>query len=106
MSLNVNSGSKITEEQAKVLIEEFDRKFPGEVVSSFIGSANIAAIMEQDDCIGLRIYNGYNSTEEKISLVLVGVNSAEQDILAEGIIYDQMVTCPPTCPIDGSLSKK
>lgn len=105
MELNENVGSIITEEQAKVLITAFDAKFPGEVVSSFIGSNNVRHILDQENCIGLRIYNGYDDENEKMSLVLVGVDTDEKDMLEQGIIYDEMITCPPTCPLEGSLSE-
>nr|WP_298655851.1 hypothetical protein [uncultured Flavobacterium sp.] len=101
MSLNPNTGSIITQEQAKTLIDAFAKKFPGEVVSSFIGGDNVKKILEQEDCIGLRIYNGYNDAEQKISLVVVGVNSNEEDMLENGIIYDRMALCPPICPKNG-----
>ncbi len=104
MGLNENSGGLITEAKARELISDFDKRFPGEVVSSFIGAANVNNILEQDDCIGLRIYNGYDEHDQKISLVLVGVDQAGRDMLSSAIIYDKMVTCPPTCPIEGLLS--
>ncbi len=101
MSLNPNTGSIITKEEAQTLIAAFDKKFPGQIVSSFIGGNNVKKILEQKDCIGVRIYNGYNDSEQKISLVLVGVNSSEEDILENGIIYDEMAICPPLCPKNG-----
>ena len=104
MTINENSGGLITEQQARTLISEFDKRFPGEVVSSFMGSVHINSILSQEDCIGLRIYNGYDALTEKISLVLVGVDSANNDLLKDGLIYDQMVTCPPTCPPGKTLS--
>lgn len=106
MKLDVNTGSIITQEEAKALIAAFESKFPGEVTSSFIGANNVKNILDQDNCIGLRIYNGYDIVNEKISLVLVGVDNDEKEILENGLIVDQMVTCPPTCPLEGSLSKK
>jgi hypothetical protein len=101
MSLNPNTGSIITKEEAQTLIAAFGKKFPGQIISSFIGENNVKQILEQKDCIGVRIYNGYNDSEQKISLVLVGVNSSEEDILENGIIYDEMAICPPLCPKNG-----
>lgn len=98
MNLDPNTGSIISEEQAKKMIALFAEKFPKQTVSSFIGSDNVKKILEQEECIGIRIYNGYDEEAQKISLVLVGVNSNEEDILENGIIYDEMVTCPPACP--------
>lgn len=98
MNLDPNTGSIITEEQAKKMIALFAEKFPNQIVSSFIGGNNVKKILEQEDCIGIRIYNGYDDEAQKISLILVGVDSAEQDILGNGIIYDEMAICPPVCP--------
>lgn len=101
MELDVNTGSIITQEEAKALITAFKTKFPGEVTSSFIGANNVKNILEQENCIGIRIHNGYDVVNEKISLVLVGVDNDEKEILENGLIVDQMVTCPPRCSIDG-----
>lgn len=98
MKLDPNTGGIITKEEAKTLIAAFAKKFPGQVVSSFIGGDNVKKILEQNNCIGLRIYNGYDDVEQKISLVVVGVDTQEQDMLDAEIIYDQMATCPPFCP--------
>lgn len=106
MALNVNSGGLISEAKAKQLISDFEIRFPGEVVSSFIGSTHLNAALAQQKCVGLRIYNGYDSSAQKISLVIVGVDEHDNDLLEEGLIYDQMVTCPPICTIGTALSKK
>lgn len=101
MKLDPNTGGIITKEEAKTLIAAFAKKFPGQIVSSFIGGDNVKKILEQNNCIGLRIYNGYDDVEQKISLVVVGVDTQEQDMLDGDIIFDKMVTCPPFCPTDG-----
>jgi hypothetical protein len=101
MKLDVNTGSIITQEEAKALITAFESKFPGEVTSSFIGANNVKNILDQQNCIGVRIHNGYDVVNGKISLVLVGVDNDEKEILENGIIYDKAGTCPSLCPIDG-----
>lgn len=101
MKLDPNTGGIITKEEAKTLIAAFAKKFPGQIVSSFIGGDNVKKILEQNNCIGLRIYNGYDDVEQKISLVVVGVDTQEQDMLDGDIIFDKMATCPPICPTDG-----
>ena len=104
MLLNENTGSIISLEVAKKFVKDFEIKFPRQIVSSFIGSENVKLILAQQNCIGIRIYNGYDVAKEKISLVLIGVDSNEQDILDGGLIYDEMVTCPPICPVNGLLT--
>lgn len=101
MKLDVNTGSIITQEEAKALITAFKTKFPGEVTSSFIGANNFKNILDQDNCIGIRVYNGYDVVNENISLVFVGVDTEEKDMLDDGIIYDRAALCPPLCPTGG-----
>jgi hypothetical protein len=105
MTLDENTGEIISQEQAKLLIKAFGEKFKGEVTSSFIGKNNITRILNQGECIGLRIYNGYNIEEEKISIVIVGVGKEGNDLLNEGLIYDKVLTCPPICPDKNTLIK-
>jgi hypothetical protein len=104
MNIDPNSGEIISQARAIELINAFKVKFPNQVVSSFIGANNVKAILDQEDCIGIRIYNGYDTIEDKISLVLVGVDSNDKDMLTNGIIYDKVVKCPPHCPTNTILS--
>jgi len=101
MELNENVGSIISEEQAKELIGAFKINFDGEVTSSFIGATNIKRILLQENCIGLRIYNGFDEETQKLSLVIVGVDNEEKELLEGGQIYDRLKVCPDYCPIDG-----
>lgn len=101
MKLDVNTGSIITQEEAKALITAFKTKFPGEVTSSFIGANNFKNILDQENSIGIRVYNGYDDVNKNISLVFVGVDSDEKDMLDDGIIYDRAALCPPLCPTGG-----
>lgn len=106
IKLDATTGSIITEEQARELITAFGIKYKDEVNSSFIGSNNVHHILKQEGCVGLRIYNGYNDENEKMNLVLVGVDESGKEMLENGIIYDELALCPPTCPIDSSLLKR
>lgn len=101
MRLDANIGSIITEEEAKTLIQSFDTRFHGEVTSSYIGANNVKNILDQENCIGIRIHNGYNEETQKLSMVLVGVDENGNEILENGLIYDKLLQCPSYCPIDG-----
>jgi hypothetical protein len=105
MTADPNTGSIISQEEAIVLASAFDRKFPNQITSSFIGSNNLKALLDQTDCIGVRVYNGYDDALEKISLIFVGVDSADRDILENGLIYDKIATCPPMCSTDSLLAQ-
>lgn len=106
MSLSENSGSIISQTVAENLIAAFDQRYSGEIISSFIGANHIKNILSQENCIGIRIYNGYDATNGKMSLIVVGVDKNEKELLDDGLIYDQMITCPPTCPVEGLFVKK
>jgi hypothetical protein len=101
MTLDEKTGSQISPTTAKNLIKAFETKNPGEIISSFIGANHIKAILAQENCIGIRIYNGYDNGKGKICLTVVGVDTNEAELLDDGHIYDDMITCPPTCPING-----
>ena len=96
MSLENNSGEIISKEEAKVFISAFKNKYPNEVTAFFIGKTNVEKILKQADCIGIRIYNGYNTAASKMNQVLLGVNSNEED-MSDGIIMERLYTCPPYC---------
>lgn len=106
MSLNENTGAIISQELAEKFIKAFREKFGDQVVSSFMGLNNVTKILDQNGCIGLRIYNGYNDETEKICLIVVGVDEEEKDMLKGGLIYDEMATCPPICSMEGLFPKK
>lgn len=103
MKPDVNSGSVISKQRAKELIDSFQQKFPEEIISSFIGKNNVENLLQQEDCVGIRIYNGYDEVKRKISLVLVGVDSNDDVLLNDGLIYDELSMCPPACSSGISL---
>lgn len=103
MELNAKTGSIITKERAKELISSFQNQYKDEINSSFIGADNVKHILSQESCMGIRIYNGFDVKNQKISLVLVGVDENGEELLHDGIIYDDLKICPPVCPLEGSL---
>lgn len=102
MSVDQNSGSIISKEEAKMYINAFKAKYPEEVTAFFVGSNNVELILNQANCIGIRIYNGYNDKELKMNQVLVGVDAQQYD-MDNGIIIERLYTCPPYCPPGGLI---
>lgn len=102
MELNENTGGEITLAEAKKNVSAFRAKYPREVKAFFIGKTNVKLILDQLDCIGIRIYNGYDSEANCLNLVLVGVDSEGKD-MTDGIIMDQMKPCPSHCDNTSSL---
>ena len=54
-----------------------------------LGMDNVNKILEQENCVGLRIHNGYDSENGKMSLIFVGVDVDGKEILENGLIYDK-----------------
>ncbi|MDP2159749.1 MAG: hypothetical protein Q8K02_04660 [Flavobacterium sp.] len=97
MNLDQNSGEVITLSEAQNLVRDFQTVHPQEIKAFYVGSNLLKAIMEQEGCIGLRIYNAYDDQSKTKTVVLVGVDEDEND-MKEGVIVDKTFRCPPTCP--------
>ncbi len=102
MTFTPQSGKEITLEEAQELIAAFKTNYPHEVNSFFVGSEHVEHILAQEDCIGIRIINGFDTTTEKMSEVLVGVDSLGND-MDSGLIIDKLLPCPPNCPTSTRL---
>lgn len=102
MSVTPKSGSQITLAEAQALVNKFRSKFPNEIKASFVGKDNVNLILEQPDCIGIRIYNGYDQALGRFSPVLVGVNSVGKD-MTNGVIVDRLMPCPSYCDTGSDL---
>ncbi|MFN5422858.1 MAG: hypothetical protein ACK5AO_06300 [bacterium] len=78
------------------------------LAETFDASA-IRAVIDQPGCVAFRAYYGMKENKE-ISLVFVGVNDKNQDILFEddpskNILVDLPQKCPPYCNEDSQLAK-
>jgi hypothetical protein len=102
MQLDENSGSPISLEEAKIYVEAFRKKYPEEVKAFYIGRNQIKKILDQENCIGVRMYNGYDEVEKRLNIVIVGVDSAEKDMTG-GIILDKTMPCPSYCDVTSAL---
>lgn len=102
MDINTNSGDIITLDEAKQLTHSFQKRYPNEKKAFFVGKDKLQKILEQDGCIGFRIYNGYNDEESESNRVLVGVDEKGNDMI-DGLILDRVIPCPPYCSGSGGL---
>lgn len=74
MAIDKNTAEIITLEEAIDFTHSFQRRNPDELKSFFVGINKLNLILEQKDCVGLRIYNGYSTETRKNNMVLVGVD--------------------------------
>lgn len=105
MAINSNSGSEISLKDGVVLTKQFQQKFPKEIKASFIGIDTINLILKQPECVGIRIYNGYDVVLERLAPVLVGVKADGRD-MTDGIILDKGLPCPQYCDSESPLTGK
>lgn len=104
MSISPNSGEKISLEEAITLVTTFRKDRPNDIKASFVGIETINLILSQPNCIGIRMYNGFDSNAGKLAPVLVGVDASGKDMTA-GIIIDKLKPCPDECDPTSPLLK-
>lgn len=104
MAINPNTGSEINLTEAQTLVNAFSANFPKEIKASAVGVNNLNLILKQPNCVGIRIYNGYNEALGRLSPVLVGVDSAGKD-MTNGVIIDRLDPCPSVCDPSSPLYK-
>ncbi len=76
---------------------------PGAVLAAFYGKDAIQAILNQANCVGIRIYYALDDNGAK-QLIIVGVKADEND-LYNGLLAERGIICPPFCgggnPLNG-----
>ncbi|MEN9742326.1 MAG: hypothetical protein RLZZ65_131 [Bacteroidota bacterium] len=96
------AGSIISLEEGSTMTASFRSKFPDEKLASFYSSEVFLALLEQEGCVGIRIYNAVDQ-DNNLTDVLVGVDSEGND-LVNGIVYNKAGLCPPGCAINNPLN--
>lgn len=102
MSFNGSEGEEITLTEAAGMTANYREENPNETKGHFMGKTLIQAILDQTDCVGIRIYYGIDDEGNK-ELILVGVDENEDD-LYEGKIGDKMKPCPSYCGSSNPLN--
>lgn len=102
MAIGPNTGAEITLAEGQEYTAEFAKLYPDEAKAFFIGRNQLAKILSQEDCIGIRIYNGYDAIAGTMNQVYVGVDSSESD-MTSGIILDRSSVCQSVCDNSSAL---
>jgi hypothetical protein len=96
MAFDGKEGGEITLETASSWTENYrNQMVSGDLKGHFFGKDHFNAILEQTDCVGIRIYNGMDDNGKPV-LILVGTKANEDD-LVDGIIVDRAISCPDKC---------
>ena len=86
----------ISREQAKAYLGAWQRgRAKGTVLGGYMDRRVLDALLAQPGCVGVRYYNARHP-EGRDTIVLVGVNAADED-LWDGTIAEELDPCPPRC---------
>lgn len=98
------SGSIIPLNEATQYTHDYQSLHPDSHKSYYVGKSKLEQLLNQEGCMGMRIYMGYNSQTQKENLVLVGVDEYNED-MTNGVILENLVICPSMCPKKSQLMK-
>jgi hypothetical protein len=103
MSFNGNEGEFVTLNDASRWTANYRNTIqPGDVIAFAAGKEKLIELLNQDECLGARIYYGIGDDGQK-NLVIVGVD-ANGDDMENGLIIDRFFPCPQFCSKKNNLN--
>lgn len=101
MAFDGTEGSAITLSNGASMTNEYRQRNPGAVKGHFFGKEILNQILDQEGCMGIRMYYGLDEDGNK-QLVIVGADSDENDML--DLVADFSVPCPSACSTPNALN--
>jgi hypothetical protein len=96
MPFTGNENHQISLHDAAELTANFRNSHPiGTTIGLFYGKASIQSILNQPNCVGIRIYYAQEQNSES-TLVIVGTDANGDDI-ENGILAEYGIKCPNIC---------
>ena len=96
MSFNGNEGEFVTLSDASRWTANYRNTIQsGEVIAEFQGKEKLLELLNQEGCVGIRIYYAINDEGRKV-LVFVGADCNEND-MESGLLLDDGIPCPIKC---------
>ncbi len=103
MSFNGTEGSFVTLREASDWTANYRATISsGEIIAHFFGAEKIKDLLDQTNCVGIRIYYGIDENGKK-NLILVGAKANEDD-MTSGLILDRSISCPAFCGNSNGLN--
>ncbi|WP_299702182.1 hypothetical protein [uncultured Pontibacter sp.] len=102
MKITGKEGGPIDRAQAKRWTASYRASGRGKTNAHLFGGETVRKLLEQDGCVGMRIYYALDDNGEQ-QLLLVGTDADGND-LVEGEILDHSTPCPPDCTTGGELA--
>ncbi|MFN3444881.1 MAG: hypothetical protein ACK44D_04005 [Bacteroidia bacterium] len=72
------------------------------IKAEYFGKNAVLDLLDQDACVGMRIYYGQDTSGVK-KLVLVGVDGSGDDLVS-GVILEYGIPCPTSCSASNTLN--
>ena len=96
-------GENISLEEAIAMTKAFREANPRAIKAHYIGKNIMMELLEQRDCVGMRVYNGINE-DGTAAIVIVGVTEDNKDLYLT-TRADKAIPCPESCDIESPLVK-
>ena len=101
MAFNGTEGGQISLTDAAKMTEEYRKNNPNRKKARFFGKDILQELLNQENCMGIRIYYGESEDGER-ELVLVGAGADENDLL--DLVVDYSAPCPGFCSSSNKLN--
>lgn len=101
MSFNGTEGGEITLNEASAMTLNYRRNNPNEILAHFFGRDILTELLNQPECVGIRMYYGISGDGKK-ELVLVAVDQDENDLTQ--LVADISIPCPKACGTQNALN--
>ena len=94
MAFDGSEGGEITLLKGAELTSKYRDNNPNETKGHFFGKDILRQLLEQDGCMGIRMYYGIDEKGKK-ELVIVGADADENDMTE--LVADLSMPCPSRC---------
>ena len=103
MAFDENTDHSISLNEAAQMTERYRESVAtGSIIAGAFGKKSLQTILDQEGCVGIRIY--FAKTEgEEVSLVLTGVKNNGDDMY-DGELAEYSTPCPPYCSSNNPLN--
>jgi len=88
-----NEDQEISLSEGSAMTSAFRTANPTAIKAEYFGQKIINLILDQEECVGIRVYNGLDASGVQSS-VIVGVDADGNDIV-NGVLGDRSVKSPP-----------
>jgi hypothetical protein len=95
MAFSGNENHTITLAEAADWTANYRTANANEIKAHFFGQNAIQSILDQDGCVGIRIYYALDDEGVK-QLIIVGADTDQND-LYNGVLAERSWPCPPFC---------